>query len=65
MGEMPFALKWLYEEDLISEDIIVAWGDAPAIAKKAGVDKAAAAAIREASQKVLDWLQQESDDDEE
>lgn len=65
MGEMPFLLKWLYEEDLIDEDIIVQWGDAPAIARKAGVDKAAAAEVRALSQKVLDWLQEASSDEDE
>jgi translation initiation factor 5 len=65
MGDMPFVLKMLYEEDLIDEDIIVAWGDAPAIAKKHGVDSAAAAQVRELSQKVLDWLQEDSSDEEE
>jgi hypothetical protein len=65
MSEMPFVLKYLFEEDLIEEDIIVAWGDAPAIAKKHGVDKVSAQQIRELSQKVLEWLQEDSDCEEE
>jgi hypothetical protein len=65
MGEMPFVLKMLYEEDLINDEIIIAWGGVPAVSKKAGVDSASAAKVRALSQKVLEWLQQESDDDEE
>ena len=64
-AEMPFILKFLYEEDLVEEDIILAWGDAPAIAKKHGVDRAAADAIRQQSQQVLDWLQEADSDEEE
>ena len=62
---MPFILKMLFEEDLIEEDIILAWGDAPQIAKKHGVDKAAAEAIRAKSKQLLDWLQEDDSDEEE
>jgi translation initiation factor 5 len=64
MAEMPFVLKMLYEEDLLNEDIIIAWGDAPAVSIKVGVDTASATKIRALSQKVLEWLKQ-SDDEEE
>lgn len=61
--EMPFILKMLYEEDLIDEDIIIMWGEQSAVAKKHGVDKASAKEVRELSEKVLEWLQEDSDED--
>lgn len=62
--EMPFILKMMYEEDLIDDAIIVGWGEQDKIAKKHGVDAAAAAEVREICAPVLEWLQ-ESDDEEE
>lgn len=61
--EMPFVLKMMYEEDLIDDAIIVGWGEQDKIAKKHGVDAAAAAEIREICAPVLEWLQEESDDE--
>lgn len=65
MAEMPFLLKLLYEEDLVDENIIIGWGSVDKVARKHGVDKASAKKVREVSQKVLDWLQEASEDEEE
>lgn len=64
MVEMPFLLKLLYEEDLVDENIIIGWGSVDKVARKYGVDKASAKKVREVSQKVLEWLQEASEDDE-
>jgi translation initiation factor 5 len=63
--EMPFLLKMLYEEDLVEDQVIIAWGAAPAVARKHGVDKTSAERIREVSQKVLEWLDEDSDEEDE
>lgn len=67
MPEMPFLLKMLYEEGLIDEEVILQWGSVPevlAVSKKAGVAPADAAAVRDASRKVLDWLAEDDSSDE-
>jgi eIF4-gamma/eIF5/eIF2-epsilon len=67
LAEMPFLLKMLFEEGLIDEGVICQWGSVPevqAVSKKAGVAPEAAAAVREASRAVLEWLAEASDDDE-
>eukprot|EP00892_Ulva_mutabilis_P011881 jgi/Ulvmu1/9065/UM005_0158.1 len=63
--EMPFLLKLLYEEDLVDESIIIGWGSVDKVARKHGVDKASAKKVREVSQKVLQWLQEASEDEDE
>lgn len=63
MVEMPFLLKLLYEEDLVDENIIIGWGSVDKVARKHGVDKASAKKVREVSQKVLEWLQEASEDE--
>lgn len=65
MPEMPFLLKMLYEEDLVEDHVIVGWGEAAKAAKKYGVDADSAVKIREACQKVLEWLEEDSDEEDE
>lgn len=65
MSEMPFLLKMLYEEDLVEDHVIVQWGGAAKAAKKYGVDVDSAAKVRESCEKVLEWLDEDSDEEDE
>ena len=57
-------LKELYDQDLIEEEIFLAWGDKPS---KKYVDKRVSKQIREKAQPFLNWLEdaseEESDDE--
>ena len=64
MSEMPFLLKMLYEEDLVEDSVIIGWGGAPKVAKKHGVDEESATKIRASCEKVLEWLDEDSDEEE-
>jgi translation initiation factor 5 len=62
-SQAPFALKALYDEDIIEEDMIIAWYNKPTAGKVLGIPTAAAKAVREAATKFVEWLQ-EADEDE-
>ena len=63
---MALVLKVLYDEDVVEEDIILAWHAKAGAGAVVGVAPAAGAAVREAAQPIVDWLREaESDDSEE
>ena len=51
------ALKALYDEDIVEEDMIIAWYNKPTAGKVLGIPAAAAKAVREAATKFVEWLQ--------
>lgn len=62
--EAPYALKTLYELDLIEEDVILAWAQKTDAGKLLAVPAEGGKAVRKAVQPVVDWLQQQEDEDE-
>ena len=50
------ALKALYDEDIVEEDLILAWADKPVAGKVLGIPAATAKAVREAASKFVEWL---------
>lgn len=56
--ELAVALKVLYDEDLVEEDIILAWADRGDAAKVLGVPKDHADAARSAVAPVVEWLRE-------
>ena len=57
-------LQALYEEDIVEEDLIVAWYGKPSAGKVLGVEPSAATAVREAAKPFVEWLEEaESDED--
>lgn len=63
LGEISQALKALYDEDIVEEDLILAWADKPVAGKVLGIPAATAKAVREAAAKFVEWLK-EADEDE-
>ncbi|GLI62885.1 eukaryotic translation initiation factor 5 [Volvox africanus] len=62
--EAPYALKMLYELDLIEEDVILAWAQKPDAGKLLAVPIEAGKGVRKAVEPVVDWLMLQEDDDE-
>eukprot|EP00891_Asterochloris_glomerata_P005345 jgi/Astpho2/5345/Aster-05895 len=62
-AEISQALKALYDEDIVEEDLILAWADKPVAGKVLGIPAATAKAVREAAAKFVEWLK-EADEDE-
>ena len=61
--QVPKVLLALYQEDLVSEDVLTAWGSK---ASKKYVDLSTSKKVRKAAEPFLEWLQNaESDEDEE
>ena len=50
------ALKALYDEDIVDEDLILAWADKPIAGKVLGIPAATAKAVREAASMFVEWL---------
>lgn len=66
LREAPLALKALYDEDLVEEDIILAWAGRSDAAAALGVEPRDARAVRQAVAPVVEWLREgEEDSDEE
>lgn len=70
MKELPQILKVLYDEDIIDEDVIVAWYDRPSAGQKTlGISEEGGAEIRNVCKEFVEWIQEdeesEDDDDEE
>lgn len=64
--QVALVLKVLYDEDVVEEDIILAWHAKSGAGAVVGVAPAAGAAVREAAKPIVDWLREaESDDSEE
>ena len=54
----------LSAEDIVDEDLIVAWYAKPSAAKILGVEPSAATGVREAAKAFVEWLEEaESDED--
>jgi translation initiation factor 5 len=63
--ETALVLKTLYDEDLAEDEIIVAWGDKSDAAKSLNVPLEAGKGIRKIAAPVLDWLQEDEDEEDE
>lgn len=65
--EVPLVLKFLYEEDIIDEAIIIGWHHKANASYVLGVDEAVAEEIRKSAEPVVAWLEEasteESDED--
>ena len=62
--QAALVLQALYDEDIVEEDLIVAWHAKPSAGKVAGVDASAAAAVREAAKPFVAWLEEAESDEE-
>jgi translation initiation factor 5 len=58
-------LKELYENDVVEEEAVLAWGADPRAAKKFGVDAKTGEAVRKQAKPFIEWLQQSDDDSDE
>lgn len=61
--EIPLILKFLYEEDIVDEEIIIGWHQKATAASVLGVDASVAQEIRSNAEPVVRWLE-EADTDE-
>ncbi|KAJ3417582.1 hypothetical protein HDV05_000039 [Chytridiales sp. JEL 0842] len=62
LAKTPLVLKAFYDEDLLDEEVVLAWGDK--VSKKF-VDKKTAAEIREKAGPFLNWLKEADEESEE
>lgn len=62
--QAALVLQALYDEDIVEEDLIVAWHAKPSAGKVLGVDASAAAAVREAAKPFVEWLEEAESDEE-
>ncbi len=66
-AQAGLVLKALYDDDVVEEDIILAWHDKAGAGAVVGVSPAAGAAVREAARPFVEWLREaesdESDDE--
>jgi translation initiation factor 5 len=62
LPKVALILKAFYDEDLIEEDVFLAWGDK---ASKKYVDRKVSKQIREKAEPFLEWLRNADEDDEE
>lgn len=62
--QAALVLKVLYEEDIVEEDLIVAWYDKAAAGRALGIEPEAAAAVRSAAKPFVEWLKEAESDDE-
>ncbi|KXS20688.1 hypothetical protein M427DRAFT_94179 [Gonapodya prolifera JEL478] len=60
MPKVPIVFKWLYDEDLVDEEVFLSWGKK---SSKKFVDKNTNKEIRAKAQPFLDWLQQAEEDE--
>jgi translation initiation factor 5 len=63
--ETPLALKFLYEEDIIDEEIIIGWHHKSNAASVLGVDATMACEIRKNADPIITWLEEASTDESE
>ena len=64
MLQVSLALKALYDEEIVDEELIVAWHGKPSAGKVLGVPAPAAKAVRLAAAKFVEWLQEAESDEE-
>ncbi|TPX62406.1 hypothetical protein PhCBS80983_g00431 [Powellomyces hirtus] len=62
MAKVPMILKALYDEDLVDEEVFIAWGDKPS---KKFVDRKISKEIREKAEPFLAWLKEADEEDSE
>jgi len=62
--QVSLALKALYEDDIVVEELIIAWHGKPSAGKVLGVPAPAAKAVRQAAAKFVEWLQEAESDEE-
>lgn len=63
-AQAALVLQALYDEDIVEEDLIVAWAAKPSAGKALGVDAVAAGAVRKAAKPFVDWLEEAESDEE-
>lgn len=64
LNQVSLALKALYDDEIVAEELIIAWYGKPSAGKVLGVPAPAAKAVRQAAAKFVEWLQEaESDED--
>nr|BCL66175.1 eukaryotic translation initiation factor 5 [Volvox reticuliferus] len=63
MREAPYALKTLYELDLVDEDVILAWAQRADAGKLLAVPAEGGKMVRRAVGPVIEWLKQHDDDE--
>jgi translation initiation factor 5 len=61
---VPLALKALYDEDVLEEELIVAWYDKPTAGKVLNVSAASAKAVRDSAEPFVEWLKNAESDEE-
>lgn len=64
LTQVALALKALYEDDIVVEELIIAWHGKPSAGKVLGVPAPAAKAVRQAAAKFVEWLQEAESDEE-
>ena len=64
MFQVGMALKLLYDEDIVEEELISAWFDKPTAGKVLGVDAKAAKVVRANAEPFVEWLQSAESEDE-
>lgn len=62
--EVPLLLKFMYEEDIIDEAIIIGWHHKANASSVLGVDEDTAREIRRSAEPVVAWLEEASTDEE-
>lgn len=54
----------MYDEEIVAEELIIAWYGKPSASKVLGVPAPAAQAVRKAAAKFVEWLQEAESDEE-
>lgn len=62
--QVSLALKALYDDEIVAEELIIAWYGKPSAGKVLGVPAPAAKAVRQAAAKFVEWLQEAESDEE-
>ena len=62
--QVAHVLKGLYDEDIVSEALIIAWHGKGNAGKVLGVSTAAGEAVRQAAAPFIQWLEEAESDDE-
>lgn len=62
IAQVPAILMAFYQEDVITEDVVKAWGSK---ASKKYVDLSTSKKVRKAAEKFLEWLENAQSEDEE
>ena len=62
--QVSLALKALYDDEIVAEELIIGWYRKPDACKALGVPAPAAKAVRQAAAKFVQWLEEAESDDE-